>query len=348
MTALTVRSLEKSFGSTHVLKGVDLDVAVSSLTAILGPSGCGKTTLLRLIAGFDRPDSGSIHFGEQAVFDKGFCMPAQHRRVGYVAQEGALFPHLDVAQNITFGLPRTERSKKTRVQELLELVGLDEAKAKRYPHELSGGQQQRVALARALAPNPQLVVLDEPFASLDAGLRESTGRAVLEALRATKATSVLVTHDQNEALSLADQVAVMREGKILQVDTPQNVYKRPVDSSIAEFVGAAILVPATVVNATARTVFGDLPIAGVITEGSVTALIRPEQVQLLPVMSASATHIATVREVRYYGHDAAVCLQLDNTDFTITARVLGEEAPELREKVTIHIDGPVLTFPAAQ
>jgi iron(III) transport system ATP-binding protein len=346
MTALTIRALEKSFGPTRVLKGVDLDVRSSSLTAILGPSGCGKTTLLRLIAGFDKADSGAIHFGDTAMFDKGTFVPAQRRRVGYVAQEGALFPHLDVAHNITFGLPRSERSQNTRVAELLALVGLDEAKAKRFPHELSGGQQQRVALARALAPNPQLVVLDEPFASLDAGLRESTGRAVMEALRASDATAILVTHDQDEALSLADQVAVMSEGKILQVDTPRNVYKRPVDSTIAEFVGAAILIPATVKDATAHTTLGDLPVAGAVPEGEVTVLIRPEQVHLSPIMSTSATHVATVCEVSYYGHDAAVRLRLDQTGMSITARVLGEEAPELQSKVNIRIDGPVLTFPA--
>lgn len=345
MTALTIRSLEKSFGSTRVLQGIDLDVSASSLTAILGPSGCGKTTLLRLIAGFDKPDSGSMHFGNQVVFDKGACLPAQSRRVGYVAQEGALFPHLNVAQNITFGLSRTERKHAKRVDELLELVGLDAQKSKRYPHELSGGQQQRVALARALAPNPQLVVLDEPFASLDAGLRESTGRAVMEALRIANATGILVTHDQNEALSLADRVAVMRDGKILQIDTPQNVYKHPVDSSIAEFVGAAILVPATVKNATAHTALGDLPIAGVVADGEFLALIRPEQVQLSPVMSTSTAHVATVVEVSYYGHDAAVRLVLGDSDLIITARVLGEQAPVPHSKVAIHVEGPVLTFP---
>jgi iron(III) transport system ATP-binding protein len=345
MTALTVRALKKSFGATRVLKGVDLDVKASSLVAILGPSGCGKTTLLRLIAGFDKADSGSIRFGNNVIYDQDTFVRAQHRRVGYVAQEGALFPHLDIAHNITFGLPRPGRSQGDRVAELLELVGLDHAMATRFPHQLSGGQQQRVALARALAPNPQLVVLDEPFASLDAGLRESTGRAVMEALRASDATAILVTHDQNEALSLADQVAVMRDGSVLQVDTPRNVYKRPVDSSIAEFVGAAILVPATVKDAVASTELGNLPVAGAVPEGAVTALIRPEQVQLVPIMSTTAAHVATVCEVSYYGHDAAVRLQLDGSGLSITARVLGEEAPELQTKVDIKIDGPVLTFP---
>ena len=220
MTALTIRGLAKAFDATPVLTGVDLDVPAESLTAVLGPSGCGKTTLLRLVAGFLRPDAGTIAFGEEVVAGPGRFVTPQRRRVGYVPQEGALFPHLDVAGNIAFGLPGRARRSRDRLAELLDLVGLDARLAGQYPHELSGGQQQRVALARALAPRPSVVLLDEPFSSLDAGLRESTGRAVAEVLRSARATAVLVTHDQGEALSLADQVAVMRAGRFLQVASP--------------------------------------------------------------------------------------------------------------------------------
>ena len=256
MTALTLRGVTKSFGSTTVLHGVDLDVPARELTAILGPSGCGKTTLLRLIAGFLDPDAGTIAFGDQEVFRPGRSLPPQRRRVGYVPQEGALFPHLDVAGNIGFGMPRGARRQGTRVAELLELVGLPFAVSTRLPHELSGGQQQRVALARALAPSPSVVLLDEPFASLDAGLREGTGRAVADALRAASATGILVTHDQGEALSLADQVAVMRDGRLAQVGTPKQVYDAPADLDVARFVGGAVVLPAVVDGASATSVLG--------------------------------------------------------------------------------------------
>ncbi|MHB1474126.1 MAG: ABC transporter ATP-binding protein, partial [Dermatophilaceae bacterium] len=246
MTAVTVRNLTKSFDSTEVLRGIDLTVPKESVTAILGPSGGGKTTLLRLIAGFDAPDSGEILLRGQLVCGDGRFVAPQHRRVGYVPQEGALFPHLDVADNISFGLRGRERRDGHRVEELLSLVGLEPAVRQRFPHQLSGGQQQRVALARALAPGPSLILLDEPFSSLDAALREGTGRAVLEALKATHTTALLVTHDQSEALSLADQVAVMRGGTLAQVGTPHEVYRAPADLGVAEFVGAAVIVDADV------------------------------------------------------------------------------------------------------
>ncbi|TNM36705.1 ABC transporter ATP-binding protein, partial [Nocardioides albidus] len=216
MTALEIRGLQAGYGRTTVLQGLDLRVA-SGVTAILGSSGCGKTTLLRAVAGFVEPSAGTIDVAGRRVVDRGRehapggarSVPARSRGIGYVPQEGALFPHLSVARNVAFGLPRARRRDAAAVVDAaLELVELDPALARRYPHELSGGQQQRVALARALAPRPALVLLDEPFSSLDASLREETGRAVVRALRAADAAAVLVTHDQGEALSLADQVAV--------------------------------------------------------------------------------------------------------------------------------------------
>ena len=213
--------LHKSFGTHPVLTGLDLNVPAGSFTAILGSSGSGKTTLLRLLAGFDRPDRGVLKIGERVVDGAGVHVQPELRRIGYVPQEGGLFPHLTVAANVGFGLSRTAR--RGRVRELLELVGLTDL-GRRYPHQLSGGQQQRVALARALAIEPEVVLLDEPFASLDAHLRASVREEVQRILRASATTTLLVTHDQDEALSLSDRVAVLRDGKIAQHATPQELY----------------------------------------------------------------------------------------------------------------------------
>jgi iron(III) transport system ATP-binding protein len=342
VTALTITGVTKSYGSTSVLRGVDLQVPQGSLTAVLGPSGCGKTTLLRLIAGFTDPDSGTIAFGDEPVFRPGRSVPPQRRKVGYVPQEGALFPHLTVANNITFGLPR--RSRAGRVEELLELVGLSAELSRRYPHELSGGQQQRVALARALAPRPAVVLLDEPFTALDAGLREGTRRAVSAALRTAGATAVLVTHDQAEALSLADQVGVMREGRLVQLDAPVTVYTRPTDAEVASFVGEAVLIPAIVHNGQARCALGTAPIVGM-AEGDVQIMIRPEQ---LEIHSAAVSGVAArVREISYFGHDASVRLDLAPDGPSVLARVSGQVLPEVDSVVHLVLSGSVATYPVA-
>jgi len=292
VTSLTVRGLTKAYGSTRVLHGVDLVVPDGSFTAVLGPSGCGKTTLLRLIAGFADPDRGTIAFGDAVVASPTQRVPPERRRVGYVPQEGALFPHLTAAANVTFGLPRTQRRLRHRISELLDLVGLDPALADRYPHQLSGGQQQRVALARALAPEPALVLLDEPFSSLDAALREGTRRSVVQALRASNATAVLVTHDQDEALSMSDQVAVMREGRLVQSGVPSMVYSHPVDAAVARFLGEAVIIPALVTNGRAGSALGSLSLAAPCPDGPVQILVRPEQIRLTTTgVSAAAAEI---------------------------------------------------------
>jgi len=199
-----VAGLCKSFSTQPVLRGVDLDVPVGSFTAILGPSGSGKTTLLRILAGFDRMDAGSVVIGGQVMEDGRRFVRPQRRGIGYVPQEGALFPHLTVADNVGFGVPRRERKGMAHLVEMVGLTGLE----RRYPHQLSGGQQQRVALARALAIQPKVVLLDEPFSSLDASLRDGVRRDVAHILAEANATTILVTHDQDEALGLADQIAV--------------------------------------------------------------------------------------------------------------------------------------------
>jgi len=342
MTAVTVRNLTKTFGSTEVLRGIDLTVPAQSVTAILGPSGCGKTTLLRLIAGFDAPDSGEILLRGQLVCGDGRFVAPQHRRVGYVPQEGALFPHLDVADNISFGLRGRERRDGHRVEELLSLVGLESVVRQRFPHQLSGGQQQRVALARALAPRPPLILLDEPFSSLDAALREGTGRAVLEALKTTHTTALLVTHDQSEALSLADQVAVMRDGTLAQVGTPHEVYRAPADLGVAEFVGAAVVVDADVVDGSASSDLGPLNVLPGFDAGRARLLVRPEQIEL--VGSSQAGVEARVVDVSYFGHDAALHLEVLASGRLVTARVSGTSVPVPDTLVRVSVTGPVAAY----
>ncbi|GII23079.1 ABC transporter ATP-binding protein [Planosporangium mesophilum] len=349
MTALAIRQVTKSFGPVSALTGVDLDVPAQSFTAVLGPSGCGKTTLLRLIAGFAAPDGGTIAFGDQQVAGPGVFVPPQRRQVGYVPQEGALFPHLDVAANITFGLPRAARRSGERLAELLDLVELGRDVATRYPHELSGGQQQRVALARALAPKPSIVLLDEPFSSLDAALRLGTARAVAQALRAANATAVLVTHDQDEALSLADQVAVMRSGRLVQAAAPDVVYASPADPAVAAFVGAAVLLPGTVRGGTADCALGAVAVAPGAVEGAAHLLIRPEQIRILAgsdAVPAAEGVLARVGEVAYFGHDATVRLQLEPSGPEVVARVMGTRTPAAGERVRLAVDGVAAAFPA--
>lgn len=341
MSAVSARGIHMRFGAHEVLTDLDLDVPEGSITAILGPSGCGKTTLLRIVAGFITPDSGTVTLDQQVMVGPGRRpVPPQHRRVGYVPQEGALFPHLDVAANISFGLPRAQR-RGGRVEDMLELVELPATLATRFPHQLSGGQQQRVAVARALAPDPAVVLLDEPFSSLDASLREGTGRSVVHALRNAGATAILVTHDQAEALSLADRVGVMRAGQLVQLDTPTELYRRPVDTDVAAFVGGATLLTAQVHAGVARCALGDLAVDPEATPGEARVLVRPEQIEI----HATGTGVeARVDEVSYYGHDASVRLDLLASGGRVVARVVGLDAPEPGSLVGISVRGGALVF----
>jgi len=283
MTQLEVAGLDKAFGRHQVLAGLDLDVPAGSLTAILGPSGSGKTTLLRVLAGFERADAGTVRIGPAVADGPGRFLLPERRRIGYVPQEGSLFPHLTVAGNVGFGLPRRGRGR--RSGQLLEAVGLA-GFARHYPHQLSGGQQQRVALARALAIEPGIVLLDEPFASLDAHLRASVRADVQQLLRAAGTTTVLVTHDQDEALSTADRVAVLRQGRIAQCAPPEELYRHPVDADLAAFIGDANLIPGMLNGSSVDTALGPLAVepadARVTTHVPATVLVRPEQVELLP------------------------------------------------------------------
>jgi iron(III) transport system ATP-binding protein len=308
VTSLAVAGLVKGFGAKPVLRGVDLSVEAGSVTAILGPSGSGKTTLLRVICGFERAQGGSVVIDGDIVDDATHFVAPERRRIGYVPQEGNLFPHLTVAGNIRFGLPRGPESK-DRVAVLLDMIGLAD-RARSYPHQLSGGQQQRVALARALAIRPRLVLLDEPFASLDASLRASVRADVLAILRDAHATALLVTHDQDEALSMSDRVAVIRHGVIAQLDSPHRLYARPADADLAHFVGDVNLLPGTLDRTTVVTCLGRLPLLDPVTVSGrpATVMIRPEQLVLTPGVR-SDPNACEIVDQEFYGHDAIVRLR---------------------------------------
>ncbi len=328
----------------EVLRGVDLRVPAGELTATLGPSGCGKTTLLRLVVGFEMADSGVISIGERVVCDGGRGLSPERRGVGYVAQEGALFPHLTVAANITFGLPRQACRARARVDELLELVGMRQDHARRYPHQLSGGQQQRVALARALAPRPSIVLLDEPFSSLDAGLRAQTRCAVVDALAASDTTAVLVTHDQSEALSVADRVAIMRDGRLVQTAAPAELYRTPADTAVAGFVGEAVVLPAVVANGVADCALGRLPVRAPARTGLVTVMVRPEQI-VIRSLDFPAGVAARIVNCTYYGHDAAVTARLAGDGTLVSSRCAGYALPHPGDEVTLAVSGDAIAYP---
>jgi iron(III) transport system ATP-binding protein len=259
------------------VQDVDLDLEPGGLLAILGPSGCGKTTCLRLIAGFERPDRGVVEVNGQVVASPSAMVPPERRRVGMVFQDLALFPHLTVRENVTYGIRRAP-DRRARADELLELVGLA-GDALRYPHELSGGMQQRVALARALAPRPDVLLLDEPFSSLDRVMRTQLRGEVREILRAARQSAIFVTHDQGEALTMADRVAVMTRGRVLQVASPEIIYAEPATPFVATFIGVANLVHAEVRDGIAATRFGPARLVGssaVRPLGAALCLLRPE------------------------------------------------------------------------
>jgi iron(III) transport system ATP-binding protein len=342
--SLSARALSKSFGRSPVLSSLDLEVPAGTLTAVLGPSGCGKTTLLRIVAGFEHPDDGEIRLGERLLDDGRTHLAPERREIGFVPQEGALFPHLDVAANIGFGLPRSER-RGSRVEALLELVGL-QGLERRLPHQLSGGQQQRVALARALAPEPALVLLDEPFDALDAGLRTQVRGEVRAALVEAGATALLVTHDQEEALSLADLVAVMRDGQIVQVSDPQTLYRDPVDSEVAVFVGDAVLLEGRLADGFAETALGRLQTRGAEGfGGTATLMLRPEQIHCRE--GEGEGPLGRVRSTEFYGHDAVARVALGEGGPEILARAAGHALPAAGQQVRLVVEGTALAYPAA-
>ncbi len=338
MSTIELHGITKSFGATSILRGVDLVVSEGSVTAVLGASGSGKTTLLRIIAGFEHVDAGRVSIAGRIVDDGSRAVPAQHRGVGYVPQEGALFPHLTVMGNIGFGVPRAERS---RLGGLVELVGLG-GLGRRYPHQLSGGQQQRVALARALAIRPSVVLLDEPFSSLDASLRTGLRRDVARVLAETGTTAILVTHDQGEALGLADQVAVLRQGRVVASTDPYALYQEPPDAVAALSIGEANLLLAEVRGSTARCVLGAVVVDngdGAPPAGPVRLLLRPEQL----VLHADATLggvAAVVTDTQFHGHDTLVDLVVEQPHHQeLLARVPGDVVVAPGQAVWVQVQG---------
>jgi iron(III) transport system ATP-binding protein len=346
MADLECRDLRLAYGQHVVLAGVDLTVREGTLTAILGSSGSGKTTLLRIVIGFVAADAGTVSIRGKLVTDsRSVHVPPDKRAIGYVAQEGALFPHLTVAQNVAFGLPRTERKHSGRVGEALDLVGLERSYADRRPHELSGGEQRRVALARALAPRPALVLLDEPFSGLDAALRGDTRTAVLDALGGAGATAVLVTHDQGEALSMGREVAVLRDGLLVQTAAPDTLYRTPADLDLARFVGDAVVVPGEARGATVVCTFGTLDVRGEAIAGPVDVMIRPEQIQVERTAVGGGV-AARVVGLSFYGPETILHLELaDGPRTAVNARTFDGAGAEAGEEVRLLIDGPVVTYP---
>ncbi len=341
MTTIRLSGVDKSFGTVSVLSQVDLVVADRAITAVVGASGSGKTTLLRLIAGFERVDSGTVSIGDVVVDDGRRFVRTEHRGVGYVPQEGALFPHLTVARNIAFGVPKNDT---LRLGELVELVGLSGLE-RRYPHQLSGGQQQRVALARALAIRPSVVLLDEPFSSLDATLRVGLGRDVIRVLKETNTTAVLVTHDQDEAMALADQIAVLRHGRVMAHADPRSLYYDPPDLEIATAIGEANIVAARVDGDRAQTCLGSIALHGDTSTapGPGSLLLRPEQLVLHAEARPGAVS-AVVDEVQFHGHDALVRITVGDGDHAgggshLLARAPGDLALSSGRTVWVEVLG---------
>jgi iron(III) transport system ATP-binding protein len=352
---LRCEGLAKRYRARPVLTDLDLVVAEGTLTAILGASGSGKTTLLRVIMGFIEADAGRVTVGGAVVAEAGRVHLAPDKRaIGYMAQEGALFPHMTAGENVGFGLPRSERKRGRRVAEVLELVGLSEGYADRRPHELSGGEQRRVALARALAPRPRLVLLDEPFSGLDAMLRVETREAVLSALAGEGTTALMVTHDQAEALSMGREVAVLRDGQLAQRAAPATLYRKPADPEVALFVGEAVLLPGISRDGRVACALGELGTAGATPDGPVLVMVRPEQVRL--ARRGGGTAGANVRAVpaqvldsTYYGPQTVVRLTVDAPGRPVVrARTLDQDVPAPGDPVDLVVSGDVAVFPAPE
>ena len=331
-----MREVTKAFGATPVLKGVDLTVAPGTVVALLGPSGCGKTTLLRAIAGLERPDGGAISVGGRLLSDDRTHVAPEKRRVGMVFQDWALFPHLSVAANVAFGLPKSERGS-ARVGETLAMVGLS-GLADRMPATLSGGQQQRVALARALANRPSVILLDEPFSNLDASLRHQIRLEVQRLLADLEVTSLFVTHQQEEAFVVGQEVAVMLDGRVVQQGAPATLYEAPQTIEVARFVGDANFLRGVAAADKAETCIGPVPLDRD-HSGDVEVMVRPEQIGIYE------GNEATVERVEFYGHDSIYLVAIDDSA-TVRSRVLA--APQFRvgDRVALGFTGrPAVAFP---
>ena len=328
---LRITGLNAAHQGTGVLFDVDLSVPEHALACVVGPSGCGKTTLLRVIAGFHRPTAGTVVVGERPL-DRppDLHVPAERRRVGYIPQDGALFPHLSVAANIGFGLGRSGRAM--TVGRMLAMTDLTPF-ADRHPHQLSGGQQQRVALARALAPAPDLLLLDEPFTALDAGLRARVRDEVIDLLRSTGTTAILVTHDPAEALAVADQVTIINAGRVLQTGSPEELHARPATPLAARVLGDANVLAGTAADGVVSTALGRLPLDSAAAIGPVMIMLRPSQILIHHDESAD-TLPARVLRAEFRGEDYRIALAVSGIDHPIVATAPRWCAPDS----TVHLN----------
>lgn len=307
---LEVQNIDVSFGSKKIIDDLSFSLQDGKIGCLLGPSGCGKTTVLRTIAGFERPGKGQVLIDNQSVSNKKIHLPPEKRQIGMVFQDFALFPNLSVENNIRFGINKwPHKDQQNRISELLSMIGMSTL-GKAYPHQLSGGQQQRVALARAMAPRPSILLLDEPFSSMDVELREQLAREVRNILKHEEVTAVLVTHDQNEAFAMADEICVMNEGQVQQNDTAYNLYHKPVNRFVADFIGEGVIVPGMVVGGnTVNTELGN--IHGMVPDGCkpgchVDVLIRPDDI----VHIDGSTDTAVVVESAFRGSDFLYSLRM--------------------------------------
>lgn len=334
---LELEKISKSFDQHAVLTDVSFQISKGGIGVLFGPSGCGKSTLLRIIAGLDTPDSGRILLDGCDVSRPGRAyVPAEDRKVGLVFQDLALFPHLTVAQNIEFGI-RTCPEKQARLSEMLELVRLTDLQG-RFPHQLSGGEQQRVAVARALAPAPDLLLLDEPFANLDASLRSKVRAEMVDILKRSGATVILVTHDREEALGSADHLMVMSSGRMIQTGLPREVYEHPSTLEVAELLGDGNVVSCTVRDEFAQCALGRIAAPGV-DDGTCRLFVRSEHLQ----QSASGEITVRVTDASYFGHDALASLVLAD-GVRLSMRQFEEVLPEPGAEIRISITGPVTFF----
>jgi iron(III) transport system ATP-binding protein len=354
MPLLTVDNLRHSYGATEVVRGLSFSLERGVIGCLLGPSGCGKTTVLRCIAGFEAVQEGTVSLGGRVVSAPGTRVAPEDRRIGMVFQDYALFPHLPVSENIGFGLRRAPAGeRKARVAEMAALVGLA-AELDKYPHEISGGQQQRVALARALAPRPELLLLDEPFSNLDVELRERLSIEVRDIIKASGATAVLVTHDQQEAFAMADEIGVLHGGHIQQWDSAYNLYHRPANRFVADFVGQGVFLPARVINARSVEIElgvldGDIPSScrqgcdacgkGCLAE----ILLRPDDV----IHDDAAPTQAEVVHKAFRGAEILYTLRLASGR-RVLALVPSHHNHAIGEKIGIRLDvDHVVAFPPA-
>ncbi len=344
--AMAAHGIAKAYGDRQVLSGVDLDMPEGTITAVLGPSGCGKTTLLRILAGFENPDAGTVHIAGEPVAGGTTSVPVHRRRVGLMPQEGALFPHLSVGDNVAFGMAgATRRETQARVSHWLAVVGLD-GLADARPHEISGGQQQRVALARALAAQPRVLLLDEPFAALDAGLRVRVREDIAAILRDAGTTALLVTHDQSEALSLPDSVALLIDGTIAQHGTPTDLYARPASLTNARFIGTTVELEGIASSGMVHTALGTLRARLTIADGPALVVLRPEQLRF-GASACAAT--ARVTACRFYGADTVIQVELSDGS-TVQVRSPGETNLTTGSVVGVEVlggtDNGVLAYPS--